>query len=82
MVIYWYFVALISFIYNSIIVLKSLLFGADVPGYSSLVTFILFFSSLQMIGIVILGSYIGRIFIETRCRPLLYFYQVHKVKDK
>ncbi|OEZ33096.1 bactoprenol glucosyl transferase [Francisella endosymbiont of Amblyomma maculatum] len=76
------FVALISFIYGSIIVLKSLLFGADVPGYPSLVTFILFFSGLQMIGIGMLGSYIGRIFIETKRRPLYIIRQVHRVKDK
>ena len=76
------FVALISFIYGSIIVIKSLLFGADVPGYPSLVTFILFFSGLQMIGIGMLGSYIGRIFIETKHRPLYIIRQIHRVKDK
>ncbi|ADA79073.1 glycosyltransferase family 2 protein [Francisella tularensis] len=74
-------VALISFIYGSIIVLKSLLFGVDVPGYPSLVTFILFFSGLQMIGIGMLGSYIGRIFIETKHRPLYIIRQVHRVKE-
>lgn len=75
------FVALISFIYGSIIVLKSLLFGIDVPGYPSLVTFILFFSGLQMIGIGMLGSYIGRIFIETKHRPLYIIRRVHRVKE-
>lgn len=74
-------VALISFIYGSIIVLKSLLFGVDVPGYPSLVTFILFFSGLQMIGIGMLGSYIGRIFIETKHRPLYIIRQVHRAKE-
>ncbi|AEE26765.1 glycosyltransferase family 2 protein [Francisella hispaniensis] len=74
-------VALISFIYGSIIVLKSLLFGIDVPGYPSLVTFILFFSGLQMIGIGMLGSYIGRIFIETKHRPLYIIRRVHRVKE-
>ncbi|AVC43827.1 glycosyltransferase [Francisella tularensis subsp. novicida] len=74
-------IALISFIYGSIIVLKSLLFGVDVPGYPSLVTFILFFSGLQMIGIGMLGSYIGRIFIETKHRPLYIIRQVHRAKE-
>ena len=74
-------VALISFIYGSIIVLKSLLFGIDVPGYPSLVTFILFFSGLQMIGIGMLGSYIGRIFIETKHRPLYIIRRVHRAKE-
>ncbi|AIT10029.1 bactoprenol glucosyl transferase [Candidatus Francisella endociliophora] len=70
-------IALISFIYGSIIVLKSLIFGVNVPGYPSLVTFILFFSGLQMIGIGMLGSYIGRIFIETKHRPLYIIREVH-----
>ncbi|KEI34621.1 glycosyl transferase, family 2 [Francisella sp. W12-1067] len=70
------FIAFMSFIYGSFIILKSLIFGISVPGYPSLVTFILFFSGLQMIGIGMLGSYIGRVFIETKQRPL---YIVRKV---
>lgn len=72
------FVAFMSFVYGSIIIIKSLVFGADVPGYPSLVTFILFFSGLQMIGIGMLGSYIGRIFIETKHRPLYIVREVHR----
>ncbi|AFJ43334.1 glycosyltransferase family 2 protein [Francisella orientalis] len=72
------FVAFMSFVYGSIIIIKSLVFGADVPGYPSLVTFILFFSGLQMIGIGMLGSYIGRIFIETKHRPLYILREVHR----
>lgn len=78
MVLYWCFVAFMSFVYGSIIIIKSLVFGADVPGYPSLVTFILFFSGLQMIGIGMLGSYIGRIFIETKHRPLYIVREVHR----
>jgi glycosyltransferase involved in cell wall biosynthesis len=72
-------VALISFVYGSVIILKSLVFGIDVPGYPSLVIFILFFSGLQMIGIGMLGSYIGRIFIETKHRPLYIVRNIHKI---
>ncbi|MEY8673141.1 glycosyltransferase family 2 protein [Francisella philomiragia] len=72
------FVALMSFLYGSFFILKSLVFGIDVPGYPSLITFILFFSGLQMIGIGMLGSYIGRIFIETKHRPLYIVREVHR----
>ncbi|MEY8767004.1 glycosyltransferase family 2 protein [Francisella philomiragia] len=72
------FVALMSFLYGSFFILKSLVFGIDVPGYPSLITFILFFSGLQMIGIGMLGSYIGRIFIETKHRPLYIIREVHR----
>ncbi|QWU98886.1 glycosyltransferase family 2 protein [Francisella salimarina] len=72
------FVAFMSFLYGSFFILKSLIFGIDVPGYPSLITFILFFSGLQMIGIGMLGSYIGRIFIETKHRPLYIVREVHR----
>lgn len=72
------FVAFMSFLYGSFFILKSLVFGIDVPGYPSLITFILFFSGLQMIGIGMLGSYIGRIFIETKHRPLYIIREVHR----
>lgn len=60
----------ISLIYTIYIVLHTLLFGADVPGYASLIVIILFFSGLNMIGLGILGEYLGRVFVETKQRPL------------
>ena len=44
--------------------------GADVPGYASLLVFILLVGGVQMIILGILGEYIGRIFIEVKRRPL------------
>ncbi|AKS41861.1 glycosyltransferase family 2 protein [Wenzhouxiangella marina] len=62
--------ALIALAYASWIVLRTLIWGVDVPGYASLATLILFFSGLQMFSIGILGEYLARIFIETKNRPL------------
>jgi len=62
--------ALVALLYASWIVLRTLLYGVDVPGYASLATLVLFFSGLQMISIGILGEYLARIFIETKNRPL------------
>jgi glycosyltransferase involved in cell wall biosynthesis len=62
--------ALSSFAYGSLIIIKSLIFGVNVPGYPSIITFILFFSGLQMIGIGMLGSYVGRVFMEIKDRPI------------
>lgn len=75
------FIAFISFIYGSIIILKSLVLGIDTPGYPSMMAIILFFSGLQMIGIGMLGSYIGRIFIETKARPLYIVRKVHSSEE-
>lgn len=61
--------ALIALTYGGFIVLRTLIHGVDVPGYASLLVAILFFGSLQLIGIGVLGEYIGRIYIESKRRP-------------
>jgi len=59
----------LSFLYGSFIILNSLIFGIDTPGYASLIVVILFMGGLQLIGIGVLGEYLGRIFMETKKRP-------------
>jgi len=63
------FVSLLSFIYGSFIIVKTLIFGIDLPGYASLLTIVLFLGGIQLIGIGILGEYIGRIYMESKRRP-------------
>ncbi|MDN3651739.1 glycosyltransferase family 2 protein [Thalassotalea ponticola] len=63
-------VALLSFCYGVFIIALALLSGIDVPGYSSLIVIILFLGGIQLIGIGILGEYIGRIYMEAKQRPL------------
>lgn len=64
------FIALLSFFYGTWIVLKTLMFGIEIPGYASLLTAILFIGGIQLIGIGVLGEYIGRIYSETKQRPI------------
>lgn len=63
------FVAGIAFIYGIWMVIDTLAFGNAVRGYPSLLVSILFLGGVQLIGIGVLGEYIGRIYIETKSRP-------------
>jgi len=62
--------SLIAFVYGSWIILKTLMFGVDSPGYASLITIVLFLGGIQLMGIGILGEYIGRIYLESKRRPI------------
>lgn len=70
--------SLSAFGYGIFYFIKTLIFGIELHGYPSLLIFILFFSGLQMIGIGILGNYIGRIFIETKERPIYIVRKFHE----
>lgn len=63
-------VAFVSFLYASVIVIQTIFTGVDVPGYASLTVIILFFGSVQMISVGVLGEYISRLFIEVKRRPI------------
>lgn len=64
-----FLVACAAFLYGAAIIVRTLLFGIDVPGYPSLLSVVLFMSGLQMIGLGILGEYVGRIYLESKRRP-------------
>lgn len=63
-------VSIVSFIYSIFIIVKTLVFGIDVPGYASLLTVVLFLGGIQLIGIGVIGEYIARIYMETKQRPI------------
>ncbi|MBC3227511.1 glycosyltransferase family 2 protein [Serratia fonticola] len=64
-----FFVATLSFIYGAWMILDKLIWGNPVPGYSSIIVSILFLGGVQLIGIGVLGEYVGRIYVETKRRP-------------
>jgi glycosyltransferase involved in cell wall biosynthesis len=63
-------IAVLAIFYGSIIILKTILYGNPVAGYPSLVTIVLFLGGVQLMTLGIIGEYVGRIFNETKHRPL------------
>ncbi|MES4614167.1 glycosyltransferase family 2 protein [Ewingella sp. CoE-038-23] len=63
------FVAGLSFLYGAWMIIDTIVFGNPVRGYPSLLASVLFLGGVQLIGIGILGEYIGRIYSEVKMRP-------------
>lgn len=59
-----------AFGYGAFMLIRTLIFGSDVAGYPSLMVVILFMGGVQLTAIGVLGEYVGRIFNETKNRPL------------
>ena len=62
--------AVFAFGYAVWVAASKLLYGNAVSGYASLMVVLLFFSGIQLISLGIIGEYLGRIFIESKQRPL------------
>lgn len=62
-------VAGVAFLYGAWMIFDTLVFGNPVRGYPSLLVSILLLGGVQLIGIGVLGEYIGRIYVETKQRP-------------
>ncbi|WP_454885706.1 glycosyltransferase family 2 protein [Sphingomonas oryzagri] len=63
-------VAVGTLVYALYLVVRTVFHGGDVPGYPSLMVAILFFGSVQLISLGVLGEYVGRILVETKHRPI------------
>lgn len=72
-----FIVSVIAFIYLIVIILQTILFGNEIAGYPSTLAVILFLGGVQLLSLGIIGEYIGRIFNETKRRPLYYVEEYH-----
>ncbi|MBI1206233.1 MAG: glycosyltransferase [Azospirillum sp.] len=67
----------LALLYAVVRVIRTLIFGIDVPGYESLIVAILFLGGIQLLTLGIIGDYLGRVFNEVKGRPLFIVRAAH-----
>jgi polyisoprenyl-phosphate glycosyltransferase len=75
-------VSFLAFVYIVVLTVRTLMFGTDLAGYPSMMAVILFLGGVQLLSLGIIGEYIGRIFNETKRRPLYFVEEYHHTEDK
>lgn len=75
-------IALVAFLYAGFIVYDTLISGNPVAGYPSLIVVVLFLGGVQLITLGIIGEYLGRVFDETKSRPLYIVQDYHPSQTK
>ncbi|CAI3949887.1 CPS-53 (KpLE1) prophage; bactoprenol glucosyl transferase [Alteromonas macleodii] len=76
-----FMISSLSFGYGLLMIVEKLIWGNAVPGYPSLMVSVLFLGGVQLIGIGVLGEYIGRIYVETKRRPRYILNNTSSNKD-
>ncbi|MFM7441041.1 MAG: glycosyltransferase, partial [Snowella sp.] len=75
-------ISLVSLVYASFLVIRTLIFGIDVPGYASLMVAILFLGGIQLISLGVMGEYLGRVYEEVKARPLYLIRDLYEFQHK
>lgn len=63
-------ISLAAIAYAAYELVRTLIYGGDIPGYPSLIVAIMFFAGVQLLSLGIIGEYLGRVFTEVKQRPL------------
>ena len=74
-------VSLLAFTYGLFLVVRTILLGADVPGYASIMVAVLFLGGIQLISLGVLGEYLARVYEEVKGRPLYVVQQSFGIKE-
>lgn len=74
-------VALLALLYAAFVLIRTMLYGADVAGYPSLMVATLFLGGVQLLSLGVLGEYVGRILVEVKHRPIYVIRQRIGIED-
>jgi len=75
-------VSILAFVYAAMLMVRTLFFGVDVPGYASTMVAIAIFGGLQLTGIGVIGEYLGRAYIEAKRRPVYLIRRTYRVEPE
>lgn len=75
-------VAIAAILYGTFIVMRTLVFGIDLPGFASVVSLVAFLSGIQLLGLGVVGEYVGRTYIESKSRPPYVVRKVYRSDAK
>jgi len=73
--------AVAAVIYLIVVVLEKIILGIDIPGYATIIVLLLFFGSMQLFGIGIIGEYVGRTFEQSKNRPVYIAKEILSYKE-
>ena len=65
-------ISVVAFFFMIFVIIRTILFGDPVPGYPSLMAVILFLGGIQLLSLGIIGEYLGKVFYETKGRPVYF----------
>lgn len=69
--------AMVAFLAGAFFIFKTLFFGEAVPGFPTLVVIVLFLGGIQLMVLGVIGEYLGRVFNETKERPLYFATEIY-----
>ena len=69
--------AVLAFVFGLWVLGKALWFGDPVRGYPSLMVVVLFLGGVQLIALGVIGEYLGRLYVESKQRPLYLVDEYH-----
>lgn len=73
-------VSFVGFAYALFLVVRTLLYGIDVPGYASIMVTVLFLGGVQLLCLGMLGEYVGRLYMEAKGRPIYIVSRIYEDK--